>query len=257
MSTDPSGVMSISLAARGAYWLALLAVACVVLSPLGHRLGLWDIQLAIPIFGLGVLFAVLAIIFGIVGVVRSNMASVPVGGGSKALISILIAVVTLGVVIAVAVLPAIGKPVIHDVASSPEDAPEFVALAEVHYAGREYKSYIEYNRMTEGMVSGAYPDIRALLHDKSVEEVFAAAELVAAEMGWEIAEVSIADGRIEATDTTALFGYKDDVVIRVRQSPNGQTELDIRSASRVGEGDLGKNASRISEYLAMLQDKLS
>ena len=257
MSTDVAGPLPVSLAARGAYWLTLAAVACVVLSTIGHRVGLWDEKTAIPLFGIGLVLALLAIIIGLVGVVRASMSSVPVSGNGKAITSILVSIVLLGIVAVIAVLPALNNPPIHDVTTSPIDAPEFVALAEIHYAGRDYKSYTEYDDRTEGMVKGAYPALRPLLVADSVNKVFATAEATAAEMGWEIAEVVPAEGRIEATDTTPMFGYKDDVVIRVRLSPNGQTEVDVRSASRVGESDLGKNASRIAAFLEALKENLS
>ena len=57
---------------------------------------------------------------------------------------------------------------------------------------------------------------------------------------------------IEATATTRLYGFKDDVVIRVTADGDG-SRVDVRSVSRVGESDLGKNAKRVREYLARLK----
>ena len=71
-------------------------------------------------------------------------------------------------------------------------------------------------------------------------------------MGWEIVSSDPAGGRIEATDTTFWFGFKDDVVVRVVSQPNG-SRIDVRSVSRVGIGDLGANAARIRSYLAALK----
>ena len=64
------------------------------------------------------------------------------------------------------------------------------------------------------------------------------------EMGWEILAAEKGEGRIEATDTTFWFGFKDDVVIRIQPAETG-SRIDVRSASRVGVGDLGVNATRI------------
>ena len=58
-------------------------------------------------------------------------------------------------------------------------------------------------------------------------------------------------GRIEATDTTFWFGFKDDVVIRVAPAGDG-SRVDVRSLSRVGLSDVGTNAARIRKYLAAL-----
>ena len=67
-------------------------------------------------------------------------------------------------------------------------------------------------------------------------------------MGWEIVASDPAAGRIEATDTTFWFGFKDDVVVRVAAAPDG-SRVDVRSLSRVGLSDVGTNAARIRKYL--------
>ena len=67
-------------------------------------------------------------------------------------------------------------------------------------------------------------------------------------MGWEIVSVAPNELRIEATDTTLLFGFKDDVVIRVRPQAQGSI-IDVRSLSRVGGSDFGTNAKRIRAFL--------
>ena len=64
-----------------------------------------------------------------------------------------------------------------------------------------------------------------------------------------------ADGRIEATDRTLWFGFADDVVIRIADTGDGGSRVDVRSLSRVGVGDLGANAQRVREYLAALTDE--
>jgi len=60
-----------------------------------------------------------------------------------------------------------------------------------------------------------------------------------------------AAGRIEATATTRWFGFKDDVIVRIRPEAAG-SRVDVRSVSRVGRGDLGANAARVREFLAKL-----
>jgi uncharacterized protein (DUF1499 family) len=70
-------------------------------------------------------------------------------------------------------------------------------------------------------------------------------------MGWEIVAADAAAGRIEATDTTFFFGFKDDVVIRIEPDAVG-SRIDVRSVSRVGTSDVGTNAKRIRAYLGRL-----
>jgi uncharacterized protein (DUF1499 family) len=74
-------------------------------------------------------------------------------------------------------------------------------------------------------------------------------------MGWEIVATDPSRGRIEATDTTSWFRFKDDVVIRLTARDYG-TYVDVRSKSRVGVGDMGVNASRIREFLERLSADL-
>ena len=67
-------------------------------------------------------------------------------------------------------------------------------------------------------------------------------------MGWQIVADDDATGMIEAIDTTLLLRFKDDVVIRVVGTAEG-SRVDVRSRSRVGRSDLGKNAARIREFI--------
>ena len=73
--------------------------------------------------------------------------------------------------------------------------------------------------------------------------------------GWEVLASDDAAHRIEATDTTRWFGFKDDVAIRVSALPDGGSRVDMRSVSRVGRSDIGTNARRIREFLADLQSR--
>jgi len=82
-------------------------------------------------------------------------------------------------------------------------------------------------------------------------EVAAARDTVQ-DLGWEIVAADEATGRIEATDTTFWFGFKDDIVVRIVSS-NGGSLIDVRSVSREGRSDAGTNAKRIRNFLDKLQ----
>ncbi len=47
--------------------------------------------------------------------------------------------------------------------------------------------------------------------------------------------------------TTGWFGFQDDVALRVFAGPK-ETRIDMRSASRQGQSDLGTNRARIEEF---------
>ena len=61
-----------------------------------------------------------------------------------------------------------------------------------------------------------------------------------------------AEGRLEATARTRWFGFRDDVVVRVRPDGAG-SRVDVRSVSRVGRSDLGTNARRIRGFMDALR----
>lgn len=61
---------------------------------------------------------------------------------------------------------------------------------------------------------------------------------------------------LEAIAPTPVFGFLDDVVLRFRLSPEGTTQVDMRSASRAGEHDLGQNARRIRRFFGDLDSVL-
>src|SRR5256885_3103329 len=76
-----------------------------------------------------------------------------------------------------------------------------------------------------------YPDIQPLRLALAPAAALQAAQRTAQRLGWQIDALVPADGRLEATDTSAFFGFKDDVVVRVRASDAG-SRIDVRSKSR-------------------------
>ena len=98
----------------------------------------------------------------------------------------------------------------------------------------------------------AYPDLQTLSSPLPLDEAFDRALQVATNLGWEIYHQDRNAGVIEAVDTTRIMAFKDDIVIRVRSNAQG-TLLDLRSVSRVGEGDIGANAKRIRAFQQAFQ----
>jgi uncharacterized protein (DUF1499 family) len=167
-----------------------------------------------------------------------------------------IAPVLVGLVLAAAIyVPlqmramAASVPAIHDITTDTGNPPAFVALLP---ARKESKNGADYDPANAAEQQKAFPEIQTFASEKPPAELFEKAKKVATDMGWEIAAAEPNEGRIEATDTTMWFGFKDDIVIRIVADGTG-SKLDIRSMSRVGKSDLGKNASRIRDFLARLK----
>ena len=68
-------------------------------------------------------------------------------------------------------------------------------------------------------------------------------------LGWEIVHQDPEQLTINARESSFVFKFVDDIVIRVKADGAGAI-LDLRSKSRDGRGDLGVNAARIVEFLA-------
>jgi len=139
-------------------------------------------------------------------------------------------------------------PRIHDISTDTDNPPRYVAVLPLR-KGAENST--DYSAEVAAQQKKAYPDIAPVLLDLPPAEVFARAERAARAMGWDIVAVAPEDLRIEATDTTLLFGFKDDIVVRVAPSGNG-SRVDVRSLSRVGKSDFGVNANRIRKFLRQL-----
>jgi uncharacterized protein (DUF1499 family) len=54
--------------------------------------------------------------------------------------------------------------------------------------------------------------------------------------------------RIEATDKSFWFGRISDIVIRVRPAGTIGSRVDVRSESREGERDHGRNVARLKAF---------
>ncbi|MDX1638153.1 MAG: DUF1499 domain-containing protein [Balneolaceae bacterium] len=144
-------------------------------------------------------------------------------------------------------------PPIHDITTDTENPPRFKAVVPLR---ADAPNATEYGgEEIAGIQKEHYPDIRTLILDRPYPEAFNEALQAARSTSWEIVGYDQQEGRIEATHTLAWYGFKDDIVIRVDTAASDSTasEIDVRSVSRVGRGDIGVNADRIRDYLARLQ----
>ena len=138
-------------------------------------------------------------------------------------------------------------PPLNDISTDTLDPPMYDAVIALRPEGSntlEYPGESAVLRQAE-----AFPDIKPINSGLSVQAAFDRSIEVVEDMGWELIAEDAATGIIEAVATTSFFGFKDDVVIRVRPDGNGSI-VDIRSHSRLGRGDAGKNAGRIRKFIA-------
>lgn len=145
-------------------------------------------------------------------------------------------------------------PPIHDISTDVVTPPEFNAIAKLRL---DAPNPVEYaGAKTAAQQLKAYPELTTLHYTENSKHVFRVAKDAVDALGWELVNYDVEQGIIEATDATVWFGFKDDVVVRV-SSRGDASELDIRSKSRVGKSDLGKNAERIKVFINELNKELS
>ncbi len=135
-----------------------------------------------------------------------------------------------------------GAPLIHDVSTDTQNPPEFIKAATLRKPSDNDLHYAPANIPLQRQ---AYPTLKTLESSHTVTEAQKRAYKIASEMGWLVYYQQ--EGHIEAQARSFWFGFIDDIVIRIQVTESG-TKIDIRSASRVGKGDLGANAKRIMAF---------
>jgi uncharacterized protein (DUF1499 family) len=164
---------------------------------------------------------------------------------SAAAIATLMFAVPVAVMVANEATPPPGD-FINDITTDLEDPPEFAAVIPLRPAG---SNPIEYGGPeVAARQRAAHPQVAPVFTDLSKDDAFQRAFETAEALGWAIVSGDLQSGIIEAVDTTRFFRFKDDVVIRIRENGGG-SRVDLRSRSRVGQSDLGKNAKRILAFV--------
>jgi len=230
--------------------LGVIAVLLLIVAPFGYRFGLLPLRTALldmPRWGSYVGMA--GIVVGLLGTLTAfrfqrtwavlALVGAVLGGGVAA--APMLYRDTLG-----------GPPPINDITTDTENPPPFVALVQLRVAAHALDGVDYGGPATAALQKKAYPDIVPLTLPMPEDKAFALALDEVRKSGWTIVASDPAQGRIEATDRTGWYGFVDDVVLRIQSDGSG-SRLDIRSHSRIGRGDRGKNAERVRAFLTALR----
>jgi hypothetical protein len=234
--------------------LGLFAFAVAALSIIIVRSGLLEIVPALATFGAALVFAGLAILLAFAAFIviwRQGLS-----GLGRALLGLFLGLALLAYP-AFLGTRALRLPPISDITTDTANPPRFDVLARLRPRGRtDYPG-----PAVAALQHTAYPDIVPLELDVPTKAAYDAALALVTKRKWYIGDarsptLARRDGVIEAVARTPIMGFRDDVVIRV--TPVGQgTRVDMRSASRFGNHDLGANASRIRSLLEEIDDTVS
>ncbi|MEO6968961.1 MAG: DUF1499 domain-containing protein [Rhodanobacteraceae bacterium] len=227
--------------------LALIAIVLLLVSGPGVHMGWWDFMTGFKLLKWAAFAGIAAIV---VGVLMLIVPATRRGHAAWLVISIIVG-------LSVAWMPwhwlqrAHTLPPIHDISTDTANPPPFVAVLPLRKGASNPAVYG--GAKIAAQQQAGYPDVKPLHLDVAPAQAFQRALAAAKKMGWTIDAAVPADGRIEATATTAWFGFKDDIVVRVRADSSGSV-VDVRSVSRVGESDVGTNAARVRKYLREIAD---
>ena len=233
---------------------AVLAAVVMMAAALGYRLGLWSFRFALLTLTDYAAYAAFAGgAISLVGLGRSLPRSMP--GMVLSVIGVAVGGYSCHTIYQQWITVK-SVPFIHDITTDTVDPPAFVAVV----AAREAAGANPHDYAGEAVARQqecGYPDLTALLAEADPETAYDRALEVAERMEWEIVAADRALGRIEATDTSTWYGFKDDIVVRVLAADgDAGSRIDMRSLSRVGRSDVGVNAARIRAYLGALEEAL-
>jgi uncharacterized protein (DUF1499 family) len=229
--------------------LAIFSVVAVVVSILIVRFGFLEMKPALATFFGALACAGLSILVGFAAfaAIWHN--------GSRGMSRILLALLIDAVVLAYPAYLAVQYrklPPIHDITTDPIDPPRFEALAPLR-TGDDTNPAVYAGLYSAEQQRRAYPDIETVELDVPVPRAFDIAKRIVAKRKWLVIDEREPQpprrlGRIEAVARTPIMGFREDVSIRVTPDGDG-SRVDIRSASRYFESDLGSNAARISKLI--------
>lgn len=231
------------------YRLGMIGAFTFLVGPLLAQVELLSAFISFRLLLLGLLLCLIALVFGVFGLIATR-ASTGREGRAQAWIGMGLGILVLAIV-AVPMVKAGPAPMINDITTNPEDPPRFFAAQtddansgrDLSYPGESFAS----------QQRAAYPDIEPIHLDLPRQQAFSRCVMAARKLGWAPTTEDAASGTFEATDKSSLFGFVDDISVRVRESGGGAV-VDIRSKSRDGKGDMGANAARIRAFRDWIEE---
>ncbi len=230
-----------SRVASTAAGLGLFGLFASLIGPGGAMLGLLPPMAGFGLLALGFLFGALAVLVGLGGLWNTRASSGRAGRGRALIGTGLGLLIVFG--IAAARSGTESNATYNDITTDLSDPPMFVQAMKLEAnQGRD----LQYPREYAAEQLELYADLAPISHSAPPADAYRSVEAAARSLGWEIT-YGDAPNQIEAIDTSRIFRFVDDIVIRIRPEASGST-IDVRSKSRDGRSDLGANAKRIRAF---------
>ncbi len=244
---------------RAAAWSRRFASFSAVLfltAAIGHHLAWLETGGFFVVLGLVAAIAIIALLLAARGFSELwNRGDV---GGRNLAAAVLISLVVLAP-FGLALYRGLSYPMLHDVSTDLDDPPAFVAA--VRARTPDMNPIEPFTPEHKALQLEKYPLVTGRRYDMPFSRVLETVDKVLAGRGWRIVspkQDGEEDGEItiEAEASTTLLALPVDVAVRVTDEET-TTYVDMRSASRYGEHDLGDNAARITDFLAELDGEVS
>jgi hypothetical protein len=229
--------------------LAVFAVVAVLVSILIVRFGFLEIKPALATFFGALACAGLSILVGLLG--AASIWQSGERGMSRILLAFLVDAALLAYP-AYLGLQYRKLPAIHDITTDPIDPPRFEALARLR-GGDGANPAVYAGLYSAEQQRIAYPDLETVELEIPVQRAYEITLQLVNKRKWLIIDERPPQlprriGRIEAVARTPIMGFREDVSIRI--APDDEdSRIDIRSASRYFESDLGSNAARVRKLI--------
>ncbi|MEZ5843721.1 MAG: DUF1499 domain-containing protein [Hyphomicrobiaceae bacterium] len=235
-----------SRASTWALRLAVFAAALVVVTGILHRLFTMPTPVALNLFAVAFGLAALSLVMALAALYVTW--GTGVRGGASAIAAI---AVTAGLFAwPIAYLPVATRlPRLNDISTDTETPPPFARLSVMRQKGANAAAWR--GPKTAERQKASYPDIAPLYLARRPDDAFELAlEALRRQKMTIVAETRdpAGGGVVEAVDRTMILGFADDLAVRVRPDAGG-SRVDVRSASRWGRHDLGRNAERVRRVL--------
>jgi uncharacterized protein (DUF1499 family) len=234
---------------------AVFSLPAALLAIIIMRAGLLEIVPALATFAGALVLAATAIVLAIGAFIVIWKHGAAGFGHALAALAIGLALIAYPAYLAV---KAYQLPDISDVTTDPIDPPRFEAIARLRSRDTNPAEYA--GLYVAEQQRAAYPDIEPLTATANARAVYDAALAVIKKRRWLVLDErppqpGRRDGRIEAVARTAIMGFRDDIVVRIRSVGTG-ARVDVRSASRYGRHDFGTNAARVRSLIEDIDDGL-
>lgn len=245
----------VSTAAKWSRRLALFSAVLLLISGLGHRTGAVETIALFWLLGIVAALALTAILLAALGFLQ--LWEFGDKGGRNSTTGLLVALVVLAP-FAYGAFKVLTLPGLTDVSTDLADPPTF------HHARAQRGALMNplgpLSPEQADTQAARYPEITSRRYPLALDAMLEITRTVLDRLGWPplgSPRMGAFGGMVtlEVAAPSQWIGLVSDTAIRIRDEGDA-TYLDLRSASRYGQHDLGDNAAKINRFFAALDEEI-